>query len=80
MLRPNRALAVVLPIVGSLLAVTLFWQPARNLFGFGALDPVVLLVPPLAGLAVLVLLEAVKPVWRWSLGRAAARRSADVAA
>jgi Ca2+-transporting ATPase len=78
--KPNRALAIVLPIVGGLLAVTLFWQPARDLFGFGALDPAFLAVPPLAGLGVLVLLEAIKPVWRWSLGQAAARRSSTVAA
>jgi Ca2+-transporting ATPase len=62
--RPNRALAVVLPIVACVLAVTLFWQPARDLFGFAALEPVFLAVPPLAGLAVLLLLEALKPVWR----------------
>lgn len=62
--RPNRALAVVLPVVACLLAVTLFWQPARDLFGFAALDPVFLAVPPLAGLAVLLLLEALKPIWR----------------
>jgi len=62
--RPNRALAVVLPLVGSLLAVTLFWQPARELFGFAALDPIFLAVPPLAGLAVLLMLESLKPLWR----------------
>ncbi|MCB6180138.1 cation-translocating P-type ATPase [Rhodobacter sp. Har01] len=65
--RPNRALAVVLPIVGALLAVTLFWQPARDLFGFAALDPVHLAVAPLAGLTVLVVLEVIKPIWRWSV-------------
>jgi Ca2+-transporting ATPase len=37
LLRPNRALAVVLPSLASLLAVTLFWAPARDLFGFGVL-------------------------------------------
>ena len=62
--RPNRALAVVVPLVACLLAVTLFWQPARNLFGFAALEPAFLAVPPLAGLAVLLVLEALKPVWR----------------
>jgi len=65
-LRPNRALAVVLPVVGSLLAVTLFWQPARDLFGFAALDPVFLAVLPAAGLVVLVVLEVLKPLWRWA--------------
>jgi Ca2+-transporting ATPase len=67
--RPNPALAVVLPIVGALLTVTLTWQPARDLFGFAALAPVHLAVPPLAGLAVLVALEVIKPVWRWVVQR-----------
>ncbi|WP_075213956.1 cation-translocating P-type ATPase [Mongoliimonas terrestris] len=62
--RPNLALAVVLPIVGGLLALTLFWEPARALFGFGALEPVALAVPPLAGVMVLVTLELLKPLWR----------------
>ena len=57
----------VLPIFAILLAVTLFWQPARDLFGFAALDPVFMAVPPLAGLAVLVSLEMVKPIWRRSV-------------
>ena len=67
--RPNRALAVVLPIVGALLGLTLFWQTARDLFGFAALEPVQLAVPPLAGLAVLLALEVIKPVWRWAVQR-----------
>ena len=70
--RPNRALAVVLPIVAVLLAVTLFWQPARDLFGFASLDPRFLAIPPLAGVTVLLVLEALKPIWRRSvrIGRA----------
>lgn len=68
-IRPNRALAVVLPIVAALLAVTLFWEPARDLFGFAALEPVQLAVPPLAGLTVLVVLEVVKPIWRVAVQR-----------
>jgi Ca2+-transporting ATPase len=62
--RPNRALAVVMPVVACLLATILFWQPARDLFGFGALPPVFLVIPPLAGLALLLALEVLKPVWR----------------
>jgi len=62
--RPNRALAVVVPIVACLLAVTMFWQPARDLFGFAAVEPVLMAIPPLAGLAVLLVLEALKPIWR----------------
>ena len=68
-MRPNRALAVVLPVVGVLLTVTLLWQPARDIFRFAELDPAHLAVPPLAGLIVLLLLEALKPIWRWSLRR-----------
>lgn len=70
--RPNRALAVVLPIVAFLLAVTLFWQPARDLFGFASLDPRFLAIPPLAGVTVLLVLEGLKPIWRRSvrIGRA----------
>lgn len=67
--RPNRALAIVLPIVGALLAVTLFWPTARDLFGFAALDPAHLAVPPLAGLMVLLALEVLKPIWRWAVQR-----------
>jgi Ca2+-transporting ATPase len=62
--RPNRALAVVLPIVVTLLTVTLLWPTARELFGFATLDPMHLAVPPLAGLTVLVVLELIKPIWR----------------
>jgi Ca2+-transporting ATPase len=62
--RPNRALAVVLPIVAAMLVLTQFWAPARNLFGFGALESAVLVAPPLAGLTVLVALELLKPLWR----------------
>jgi Ca2+-transporting ATPase len=68
-MRPNLALAVVLPVVGVLLTVTLLWQPARDIFRFAELDPAHLAVPPLAGLIVLLLLEALKPIWRWSLRR-----------
>lgn len=67
--RPNRALAVVLPVVGALLGITLFWPTARDLFGFAVLEPVQLAVPPLAGLAVLVALEVLKPAWRWAVNR-----------
>ncbi|WP_207762362.1 cation-translocating P-type ATPase [Niveispirillum lacus] len=70
--RPNRALAMVLPIVVAFLTVTLFWPSARKLFGFAALDPMYLAVPPLAGLTVLVMLELIKPIW----GRAVQRGKA----
>lgn len=70
--RPNRALAFVLPIVGILLAHAMFWKPARDLFGFAAFEAAFLAVPPLAGLAVLLVLEVLKPVWRWAQRRSVA--------
>jgi Ca2+-transporting ATPase len=73
--RPNRALSVVLPVVAVLLAVTLFWQPARDLFGFASLAPEFLAIPPLAGLAVLVVLEALKPIWRRTIRAGTANRA-----
>jgi Ca2+-transporting ATPase len=78
--RPNRALAVVLPVVGALLGVTLFWPAARDLFGFAALEPVQLAVPPLAGLAVLVALEVLKPIWRWAVQRGKAASAGQTSA
>ncbi len=62
--RPNRALAFVLPVVAVLLAVTIFWAPARDLFRFGALEAQWLVVPVGAGVTVLVVLELLKPIWR----------------
>ncbi len=62
--RPNPALAFVLPIIAALLAVTVFWEPARDLFRFGALDAQWLVVPMGAGVTVLVVLELLKPIWR----------------
>ena len=53
----------MLPIVGALLAITLFWPYARTMFGFGALDFLALVVPPVAGGLVLVALEGLKPLW-----------------
>jgi Ca2+-transporting ATPase len=51
-------------VVGVLLAVTLFWQPARDLFGFAALPPRFTAVPALAGVTLLLVLELLKPIWR----------------
>ncbi len=67
-LRPNRALAVALPIVAALLAVTIFWAPARELFRFGALEAQWLVVPMGAGVVVLIVLEILKPIWRAASG------------
>jgi Ca2+-transporting ATPase len=73
--RPNRALAMVLPVVAGVLAVTLFWQPARDLFGFAALAPKHLAIPPVAGVIVFVILELLKPLWRGALRRRRAARA-----
>jgi Ca2+-transporting ATPase len=67
LLRPNRALAAVLPAVAALLALTLFWAPARELFGFGILHGLWLAVPLLAGIGVLLALEGVKPLWHLAM-------------
>ncbi|MGB8814610.1 MAG: cation-translocating P-type ATPase [Paracoccaceae bacterium] len=65
---PNRALFIVLPMVAAMLGVSLWWQPAQALLGFGALEGRHLAVPPLAGIGVLLVLEAVKPIWHWAAG------------
>jgi Ca2+-transporting ATPase len=65
-LRPNRALAYVVPMVAAMLGLVLFWPRALDMFEFAALPPVFLAVPPLSGLAVLLALEALKPLWHWA--------------
>jgi Ca2+-transporting ATPase len=62
--RPNRALAMVLPAVAAMLAVTLLWPTARDLFRFGPLHVDDLSLTFGAGLLVLVVLESLK--WAWS--------------
>lgn len=60
----NRALWVVIAVTAGMLAVVLYWPPARSLFRFGQLQAADLLF--CAGLACLVLLvlEAMKSQWR----------------
>jgi Ca2+-transporting ATPase len=60
LLRPNRALIVVLIAVGSILALSLLWPFARNLFRFGPLHSDDLAVVLGAGFAVMAMLEAIK--------------------
>jgi P-type Ca2+ transporter type 2C len=62
--RPNRALAVVLTIVAAVLALVLLLPSARDLFKFGALDASQLAIALGAGVAVLLALETIKPLWR----------------
>ncbi len=73
--RPNRALAVVLPVVFALLGVVLFWPPAQVLFRFAELPPNFLAVPAVAGIAVLVLLEMLKLVSGRMKGMISPRRA-----
>lgn len=63
-LRPNRALVLILPTVITMLAVTLLWPPARSLFNFGPLHADDLLLTFGAGFGLLVALELLKPIWR----------------
>jgi P-type Ca2+ transporter type 2C len=62
--RPNRTLAAVLSAVAAILALTLFWPLASELFAFGPLHVDDLALTLGAGAVVLVSLELLKPVWR----------------
>jgi len=62
--RPNRALVLVLPAVAAMLATTLLWPMASGLFRFGPLHWDDLALTLGAGVAVFVILEIVKPLWR----------------
>lgn len=62
--RPNRTLAVVLAGVMAMLALTLGWPTARDLFRFGPLHADDLAVTAGVGLAVLLVLELAKPARR----------------
>ncbi|WP_063684578.1 cation-translocating P-type ATPase [Bradyrhizobium stylosanthis] len=61
--RPNPALAWIFAVVAAVLATTLLWPPASSLFRFGPLHADDLLVTLGAGLLVLIVLEALKPLW-----------------
>jgi P-type Ca2+ transporter type 2C len=62
--RPNRALALVLPCVFVILAVTIYVPAVRELFKFGPLHLNDLLLTLGVGCVMLVTLELLKPVWR----------------
>src|SRR5262249_8198455 len=62
--RPNAALAWILLVIAAALAATLLWPAAASLFRFGPLHGDDLLVTLAAGAAVLLVLEALKPMWR----------------
>lgn len=75
-LRPNSALAIALPLIGVVLAVTLMWEPARAMFGFALPPTNVLLVAPAAGLLVLIVLEGLRIVRRTWTGSGSSQREA----
>ncbi len=62
-LRPNRALWILLGVVSTILALTLFWPPASMLFRFGQLHWDDLALCMVAGFLSLLLLEAIKSRW-----------------
>ncbi len=62
--RPNRTLAAVLVAVAVILALTLLWPFANQLFAFGPLHADDLALTLGAGFIVLVVLEALKPLLR----------------
>jgi len=64
LLRPNPALAWVLATVTAMLALTLLWPLATDLFRFGPLHVDDLSVTIGAGVIVLAALEFLKPHWR----------------
>ncbi len=66
--RPNVSLWVLMSGVGLLLAITLTWPPAMDLFRFGPLHADDLGLSLLAGGAILAVLELIKPYWRLTFG------------
>jgi Ca2+-transporting ATPase len=62
--RPNPAFAVVLLVVVVALGLTLVWPFAKDLFRFGPLHADDLAITVGAGAVLLLVLEAVKPLWR----------------
>ena len=74
--RPNPMLAVVLLIVATVLTLSLAWPWLRDLFKFGPLHGDDLALTVLAAMAVLTVLELIKPLWRKRLGGGSSRRPA----
>jgi Ca2+-transporting ATPase len=60
LIRPNRALALVVPCVAAMLAVTAAWPVAARLFQFGPLHVEDLLMVLVVGICVVLALEATK--------------------
>ncbi len=62
--RPNPILALILLVVATTLGLTLVWPAASTLFRFGPLHHDDLALTLGAGLALLLILELIKPLWR----------------
>jgi Ca2+-transporting ATPase len=58
------SLWILLSSVAGILAMTLTWQPAMALFRFGPLHLDDLALSAIAGVAILMILEKIKPLWR----------------
>lgn len=71
--RRNRALGGIVLAVAAVLALVLLLPQARALFGFALPPTEWLAAPAAAGVAVLVLLEILKPGWFWLAGVRPAR-------
>jgi Ca2+-transporting ATPase len=65
--RPNSMLAWIVLGVVMILSLSMLWPPASELFRFGPLHADDLGLTLSAGLAVLIVLEALKPRWRTQL-------------
>lgn len=65
--RPKPTLLVVLAAVSGILLAAVIWPFARDVFSFGPLHVDDLIRTGATGLAVLVLLEIIKPFWRRSV-------------
>ncbi|MES2824474.1 MAG: cation-translocating P-type ATPase [Pseudomonadota bacterium] len=59
----NRLLWILLSVVVTLLAISVFWPPAQRLFHFGQLQGDNLVICALASMFGLILLEAIKAKW-----------------
>ncbi|MEA1650983.1 cation-translocating P-type ATPase [Nitrospirillum sp. BR 11164] len=69
LLRPNTALWTVLGVMAAVMAATLAWPPAADLFAFGPLHADDLAVAFVAAVVMVLALEMVKPLWADHLRR-----------
>ncbi|TWB21993.1 cation transport ATPase-like protein [Nitrospirillum amazonense] len=69
LLRPNTALWTVLGVMAAVMAATLAWPPAADLFAFGPLHADDLAVAFVAAIVMVLALEMVKPLWADHLRR-----------